>query len=140
MLVERKPLKDLIIIRLNPGDDVLASLQEAVKKNNINNAVIVSGFGSVRNHHFHVVASRENPPAERYIREDLGSDIIDVTGCIINGRVHVHITHSDSKYAFGGHLEPGVEVLTFLNIFMAEVDYDFREFDAIGNIEDLRKK
>ncbi|MCL2320016.1 MAG: DNA-binding protein [Treponema sp.] len=138
MLVDRRPVKNIIIIRLNPGDDVLASLNEAVKKNNIQNAVIISGFGSVNTHHFHVVASRENPPKEDYIKKDKASDILDFSGCIINGRVHAHITHSDKDIAFGGHLEPGVHVLTFLNIFMAEVDFDFNNFDRIGKIEELR--
>ena len=139
MLVERRPIKDLIIVRLNPGDDILASLTEAVEKNNIKNAVVVSGFGSVRTHHYHVVVSRENPPENAFIKEDKASDVVDVTGCIINGRVHVHITHSDEKIAFGGHLESGVQVLTFLNIFMAEVDFDFNNFDSVGKIEELRK-
>jgi len=139
MLVERRPVKNLILVRLNPGDDVLASLNEAVKQNNIKNAVIISGFGSVRTHHYHVVITRDNPPDNDFIKEDKASDVVDVSGCIINGRVHVHITHSDSKVAFGGHLEDGVQVLTFLNIFMAEVDFDFSHFDSIGKIEELRK-
>jgi hypothetical protein len=128
----------MIFIRLNPGDDVLASLTEAVKKNDIKNAVIVSAFGSVRTHHFHVVASRENPPDNAFIKEDKASDVVNITGCVINGRVHAHITHSDKDIAFGGHLEPETHVLTFLNVFMAEVDYDFNKFDSIGNIEELR--
>jgi len=139
MLVERRPIKNLVIIRLNPGDDVLASLTEAAKKNSINNAVVLSGYGSVRTHHYHVVASRENPPENSFVKDDKASDIIDLSGCIINGRVHAHITHSDTKTAFGGHLEPGVQVLTFLCIILAEVDYDFSCFDSIGNIEELRQ-
>ena len=139
MLVDRRPVKNMIFVRLNPGDDVLASLTEAAEKNNIKNAVIISGFGSVRTHHYHVVVSRENPPENDFIREDKASDIVGFSGCIINGRVHAHITHSDRDAAFGGHLESGVQVLTFLSITMAEVDYDFNCFDTIGKIEELRK-
>jgi len=138
MLVDRRPIKNMIFIRLNPGDEVLASLTEAAKNNDIKNAVIVSAFGSVTSHHYHVVASRENPPKDIFIKEDKASDIVDITGAIINGRVHAHITHSDPDIAFGGHLEPGVHVLTFLNVFLAEVDYDFNKIDSIGNIEELR--
>ena len=138
MIVERRPIKNMIIIRLNPGDDVLASLTEAVKQHDIKNAVILSGFGSVRMHHYHVVISRENPPDNDYIWGNKASDILTVTGSIINGRVHAHITHSDPATAFGGHLETGVQVLTFLNIFLAEVDFDFNNFDSIGKIEELR--
>ena len=140
MLVDRRPVKNLIFIRLNPGDDVLASLTEAAEKNGIKNAVIISGFGSTKTHHFHVVASRENPPENAFVKEDKASDVLDFSGCIINGRVHAHITHSDTEIAYGGHLESGVHVLTFLNITLAEVDYDFSDFDSIGKIEELRRQ
>jgi len=128
----------MIIIRLNPGDDVLATLTEAAKQNDIKNAVIVSAFGSTQNHHFHVVTTPDLPPVDAFVKEEKASDIISITGAIINGRVHAHITHSDTEIAYGGHLEPGVRVLTFLNIFLAEVDFDFNKFDSIGKIEELR--
>ena len=139
MLVDRRPIKNLIFIRLNPGDDVLASLNEAVKKNDIKNAVVISAFGSVRNHHYHVVVSRDFPAKDEFIKEEKPSDILDFSGFIINGRVHVHITHSDTKVAYGGHLESGVQANTFLNITLAEVDYNFDNFDTFGKIEELRK-
>jgi len=139
MLVDRASIKNLIFVRLNPGDDVLASLTEAAEKNNIKNAMILCGFGSVRTHHYHVVNSRENPPENSFTKANRASDIIDINGCIINGRVHAHITHSDTNVAFGGHLESGVHVLTFLCVALAEVDYDFSNFDTIGNIEELRR-
>jgi len=139
MLVERSQIKNLIFIRLNPNDDILLSLREAVEKNNIKNAVILSGFGSVNTHHYHVVSTRVNPPVDLFVKGEKASDIINVNGCIINGRVHAHITHSDKDIAFGGHLELGVHVLTFLTIILGEVDYDFNKFDSIGNIEELRQ-
>ena len=138
MLVDRTTIKNLVVIRMNPGDDILASLTEAVNKNNIKNAVILTGVGSVRAHHYHVVASRELPPDNVFTKEDKASDVVNVNGCVINGRVHAHIIHSDKDIAFGGHLESGAEVLTFLIVVLGEVDYDFTGFDTKGNIEDLR--
>ena len=140
MLVDRTSVKNLIFIRMNPGDDILASLTEAAKKHNIKNAVILSGIGSARSHHYHVVASRVNPPKNEFTKREKASDIVNVTGFIIEGRVHAHIIHSDIETAFGGHLEPGVEVLTFAIFTLAEVDYDFKGFDSIGNIEELIKR
>ena len=140
MLVERTSIKNLIFIRLNPGDDLLAALEEAAKKNNIKNAVILSGIGSARSHHFHVVGTRQNPPRNDFTRGEKASDIVSISGFIIEGRVHAHIVHSDTEIAFGGHLESGVEVLTFAILTLAEVDYDFTGFDSIGDIEELRNK
>ena len=139
MLVERIAIKNLVVIRMNSGDDVLASLTEAVNRNNIKNAVILTGVGSVRAHHYHVVASREMPPENVLVKEDKASDVVNLNGCVINGRVHAHIIHSDKDIAFGGHLEPGTEVLTFLVVVLGEVDYDLSGFDGRGRIEDLRQ-
>jgi len=139
MLVERTSIKNLIFIRLNPGDDLLASLEEAAKKNSIKNAVILHGIGSARSHHFHVVGTRVNPPRNDFVKKEKASDIVNINGFIIDGRVHAHIVHSDTKTAFGGHLESGVEVLTFAILTLAEVDYDFSGFDSIGDIEEFRR-
>ena len=140
MLAERTSIKNLIFIRLNPGDDILASLNEAVEKKNIKNAVILSGIGSTVSHHFHVVSSLANPPKIDFTKEEKPSDIVNIDGIIINGRVHAHITLSDKDIAYGGHLEPGARVLTFSVITLAEVDYDFAGFDVNRPIEELRKK
>jgi len=137
MLVERTSIKNLIFIRLNPGDDLLASLEEAAKKNGIKNAVILTGIGSACSHHFHVVGTRVNPPRNDFVKGEKASDIVNINGYIVDGRVHAHIVHSDTETAFGGHLEPGVEVLTFAILTLAEVDYDFTGFDSIGKVEDL---
>jgi predicted DNA-binding protein with PD1-like motif len=139
MLVERTEIKNLIFVRLNPGDDLLGALEEAAKSNNIKNAVILCGIGSARSHHFHVVGTRENPPRNDFVKEEKASDIAGISGYIIEGRVHAHIVHSDTEKAFGGHLHHGVEVLTFAILTLAEVDYDFTGFDSIGKIEELRK-
>ena len=140
MLAERTSIKNLIFIRLNPGDDLLASLEEAAKTHNIKNAVILCGIGSARSHHFHVVGTRENPPRNDFVKDEQASDITGISGYIIEGRVHAHIVHSDTEKAFGGHLHHGVEVLTFAILTLAEVDYDFTGFDSIGDIETLKNK
>jgi predicted DNA-binding protein with PD1-like motif len=36
-----------------------------------------------------------------------------MTGYIINGRIHPHVTLANPDKAFGGHLEPGTTVFTF---------------------------
>ncbi|GHU69059.1 hypothetical protein FACS189450_01190 [Spirochaetia bacterium] len=139
MKLERKSIQNLVFLRLNPGDDLLTAIQEAVEKNNVKNAVILSGVGSVISHSYHVVASPVNPPKNEFVKGDRPADIVNINGFIINGRVHAHIIFSDTNIAYGGHLELGVEVLTFAILTLAEVDADFDQWDSIGNIEDLRR-
>ena len=135
MRVERFPFKSSVLVRLNPGDDILVKIREAVKEYDVRNAVILAGVGSVISHHFHVVASTTNPPKEYFSKGDAAADIVNINGMVINGRVHAHITFSNEKVAYGGHLELGCEVLTFSTIVMAEVDADFDNWDRSGPIE-----
>ncbi|GHV46520.1 hypothetical protein AGMMS49546_34680 [Spirochaetia bacterium] len=139
MLLERKSIQNLVFLRLNPGDDLLTAIREAVEKNGVRNAVILSGVGSVISHSYHVVASSVNPPRNEFVKGDRPADIVNIDGFIINGRVHAHIIFSDTNIAYGGHLELGVEVLTFAILTLAEVDANFDQWDSVGRIEDLIK-
>lgn len=127
--------KNLFQVRFNSDEDILLSLQKAVADYGIRNAVIVSGFGSVKCYHFHVVDSSVNPPLNVYPKSSLPADILNCSGLIIDGRVHAHLALSDAKVAFGGHLEEGCRVLTFAVITMAEMtDADFTDWDAIKDL------
>jgi len=43
----------------------------------------------------------------------IAADIAAMSGFVLNGRLHPHITLSNPDKAFGGHLEPGTNVFTF---------------------------
>ena len=134
MLVEKIAFKNLYCITLNPNDDILFRLREAVEKEGIKNAVIVTGAGSAACHHFHVVGMTERI----YTKGEGASDIVNINGLIVNGRVHAHITHSNKDVAYGGHLEEGVKVLTFATIVLAEVDHDLNKYDSQGRRDILK--
>ena len=104
------------IIRMRTGTDLFTGLNEAVKKSNIKNAVILAGIGSVTDYHFHVVSDKNLPPAEEFPKASVPKDLISVQGYILNGRVHAHITLSDENSVIGGHLETGTKALTFFII------------------------
>lgn len=127
--------KNLFFVRFNEGEDILLSLRKAVAEYGIKNAVILSGLGSVVSYHFHVVDSFVNPPREVFPKGEQPCDIVNINGFVIDGRVHAHITISDAKVAFGGHLEEGCKILTFGVVTMAEMaDADFTDWDAIKDI------
>ncbi len=132
MLTQTVQPKRTVMIRLSTGDDILAKLREAVAKENIKNAAIVAGVGSVSAYHYHVISSRTNPPEEHDPQGNYPLDIVNINGLVIDGRVHAHITFSDNKVALGGHLEPGCTVQTFSVIMLHEFDEaDFTNWDAI---------
>lgn len=132
MRIESGRITKLHVVHLNPGDDVLLGLRQAVAAKGIRHAAIVGAIGSVTSYHFHVVASPDLPPAELYPKAEGPFDIATMTGFIFNGRVHCHIIFSDERIAFGGHLEEGCRVLTFNVVSIAEMEeLDISDFDTM---------
>lgn len=118
------PISRMVLIRLRNKTDVLEGLTKAIEEQGIRNAVIVGGFGSVIRYHFHVVSAQELPTTDEFVKVDKPMDVLDVSGYVIDGRLHPHITLADDKIAAGGHLEPDTHVLTFLNVAVAVLPDD----------------
>ena len=122
MISRETSLKRVILVRIAPQEDILLGLQQAVGDHGIVNGLILTGFGSVRQSHFHVVMSNELPPKESYPQSIQPLDICSFNGFVIEGRVHCHIDFSDERNGFGGHLEEGTLALTFANIAIGEIE------------------
>ena len=104
----------VLVLRFKYQADLLAGLERMVKEQKIKNAVILSGIGSVRSYHYHTVSNGSFPSQNIFVKNPAGAaDITAMNGCVIDGRVHAHITFADPDKAFGGHLEPGTSVFTF---------------------------
>jgi len=103
----------VLVIRLKNGEDLLRGLGRAVSQGAVRNGVFMGAFGSLTSYHVHVVNNTTFPPKNVYMKGRGPYDILSVTGAVIDGRLHPHLTLSDSKKALGGHLEEGSLVFTF---------------------------
>jgi predicted DNA-binding protein with PD1-like motif len=112
----------VVIVRLKPGTDILEGLNEAIQKEKIKNAVILTGVGSLTRYHFHVVSNSSFPTTQTFVKKDTPVDLLNVNGYVIDGRVHAHITVSNDKEAIGGHLEDDTRVFTFAIITLGVLD------------------
>jgi len=113
----------IIVLRFKYNTDLLAGLQSTVKQEKIKNAVILSAIGSVRNYHVHQVGNRDFPVKDIFVKDlTAPADIIGMSGFVINGRVHPHITLANPDRAFGGHLEPDTTVFTFAIVTLGVLD------------------
>ena len=122
-----------VALRLDPGDDLLLALREAVRAEGIGSAAILAGVGSLDRYHFHVVKTTNMPPGNTFMRGEGPFDILTVTGMVSDGNVHAHVTFSNTEVAMGGHLEEGCRVLTFAVIVLAVTDdADFTGWDVPG--------
>jgi predicted DNA-binding protein with PD1-like motif len=125
-------IERIVVLRFKFGADLLAGLKKMLVQEKINNAVILSAFGSVRGYQVHQVSNRDLPSKNLFVKNPTApADIIGMSGIVMNGRVHPHITLADADKAFGGHLEPDTTVFTFAVITIGVLDdkIDMSRFD-----------
>jgi len=136
MLIQNAEVSRLLVARLNPGDDLLRSLTDLVRQNDIRSGVILNGIGSLSRYRVHVVKTTRLPPGDVFFEGEGPFDILNVTGFILDGRVHAHLTFSNTEKARGGHLEEGCRVLTFAVITLAETpEASLGNWDRVGPLE-----
>ena len=116
-------LKRILVLRFKHNSDLLAEINKMVQQEKVQNAVILSSFGSVRNYQVHQVGNRDLPPKDIFVKDPTApADIIGMSGVVIRGRVHAHITLANADRAFGGHLEADTTVFTFAVVALGVLD------------------
>lgn len=133
MISKSFDIKRMVMVRINPGEDILDAIEKATKKEGVNNGVIVQGIGSSSTNHYHVVSDGNLPPAEIYCEAKAPADIVSINGLIIDGKVHSHITFANDKVAYGGHMEKGITALTFCIVCVLETnDISYKDWDSFN--------
>jgi len=123
----------VLVLRFKYNTDLLAEINRMVQQEKVRNAVILSGFGSVRNYQVHQVGNRDLPAKDIFVTDPTApADIIGMSGFVIGGRVHAHITLANPDHAFGGHLEPDTTVFTFAVVTLGILD-DAVDLSAVDN-------
>jgi predicted DNA-binding protein with PD1-like motif len=125
-------IERIVVLRVKFGADLLAGLQKMVAEQHIQNAVILSGFGSVRGYQVHQVSNGDLPSKNMFTKNPTApADIIGMSGMIMNGHIHPHIVLANPDRAFGGHLEPDTQVFTFAVVTLGVLDdkIDMSRFD-----------
>jgi uncharacterized protein len=122
----------VVVLRFKYDTDLLAGLERMVKEQKIKNGVIINGWGSVRGYQIHQVSNRTLPSKNMFVKDPtMPADIAGMSGYVLNGRLHPHITLATPEKAFGGHLEPGTSVFTFavITIGVLPDDLDLSRLD-----------
>lgn len=114
---------EIVVARVEHGEDLLEALQKLCQDCDIQNGVILSGFGTLEYASFFGVQSTEYPPPDFYRwRKKEGYEITNFTGVIANYQVHSHLTISTEDKAVGGHMEKGCKVLTLAEVVIMKLD------------------
>lgn len=125
-----------LFLSLHHGDDVLRSIHSLVAEADLPNAVVMTGLGSLRRGHFHVVASNNYPPGDTYHELAGPLEIAQIAGIIADGQPHLHLTLLDRDHrTWAGHLELGCEVLTLCELSLQRIEgiaMTRRDLDGTG--------
>ena len=124
----------IVVVRIKRGMDLLDGLKQAVAREKIRNAAILSGVGSLTGYHVHAVSNTTLPAQNIYYEAQGPQDLVNVNGYVMEGRIHAHIVFSDNQKGLGGHLEPGTTVFTFAIITLGVLPdgADLTRFDEPG--------
>ncbi len=102
---------EVIVVGLEPGEMLLESLQEAIRKHDIRNGVVVSGIGTLKVCRMHYIKHTDFPPEDAIFAIDEPLELLSVNGVIADGEPHLHgVVSQADREARGGHIEPGCEV------------------------------
>ncbi len=117
---------EFIAIGFEPGDMMLESVREAIKKHNIINGAVISGIGTLKNANLHHITHTEFPPLNNYFTLEKPLELVSVDGLIANGEPHLHVALTCGEdEAYGGHLEDGSEILYLGEILIIKFN-DFK--------------
>ncbi len=110
------------ILRVDPGEDLLLSIECFLRETGIQQAVVLGGYGTLAAYHLHWVTHNRIPTENLFRRGEGGIEILAMNGLVVKGEPHIHVALSTPDGAFGGHLEPGCIAYVLCEVFMAEVE------------------
>lgn len=130
------------LLRLDQGDMLLESVEALVAEENIKNAVVVSGIGTVDESVLHMVTSTGYPPVEYFDKKrELPIEVVSIQGVIADGVPHLHMMISTKDAALGGHLEHGCKTLYLAELVITEyTDLSLHRVPDERNIRKLTRK
>ena len=107
-------MKQLLPLRLRPGDDLRPALEQAVRQAGCDAAFVLSGIGSLGR------ASVRLAGAEQTLDLIGEYEILTLAGSIADNGSHLHISLSDREgRVLGGHAGPGCIVRTTAEVLLA---------------------
>ena len=110
------------ILRIDPGEDVLGAVKDFLEKTGVRQAIVVGGYGTLASHSLHWVTHNRIPTENAFGRGEGGIEILGMSGLVVDGQPHIHVTLSTQQGAFGGHMEEGCRAYVVCEIFFAEIE------------------
>lgn len=110
------------ILRIDPGEDILSSVKYFLGETNMRQAIVLGGYGTLAAHCLHWVTHNRIPTENVIASAEGGIEILGMSGLVVDGEPHIHVTLSTQQGAYGGHMEEGCKAYVICEIFFAEVE------------------
>lgn len=105
---------DALPLRLQPGDDVRAVVEQAIRAHGVQAAFVLQGIGSLRVARLRYAGQRE----PTMLAGDM--EILTIAGSVSPDGAHLHMSLSDSAgRVYGGHVADGCIVRTTAELLLA---------------------
>ena len=109
-----KEKENLIFIRLFPDEDIHEKLEEAVKKYNVETAVVIAGIGQLKNFELGYFKEKGNYTPQLFAKPH---ELLSLSGNISKQEnkynFHLHaVLGNEEKALVGGHLIKGTVAIT----------------------------
>lgn len=111
----------VILIHLNKGEDILESIYSEIQRLGIRNGILVSAIGSLRKTRLHYITTTNEISENHFLTLENPIELGSAQGLIIDGIPHFHLTVSDLKRVYTGHMEPGCEVQYLAELAILEL-------------------
>ena len=98
-------IQEVYHVRIGRDGHLLESVVDAIKQNNIQNGAILTGIGSLQECAYHRSKSLGPDNGDEFYKVKGAMELLNLDGMITDGKPHLHITFSNEKGAFGGHLD-----------------------------------
>ena len=122
-------------LRLSPGADLRAALEDELQRLQLNAAFVIQGIGSLS------VAQLRFAGAELPVELRGDIEILTLTGSVSPDGAHLHMSVSDAQgRVFGGHVARGCTVRTTAELLLVLLpDHRFsRAFDPLTGYAELQ--
>lgn len=112
----------VLLVNLRRGDLLLESIEEAVAKAGIEDAILTGAIGSLSKVSLHRVVGTGTEPEDEFLTLEAPMELASLQGVVLKGKAHFHMTVSDLENTYTGHLEPGTTVLYLCELSLLSLE------------------
>jgi len=115
-------ISEVLAVRLDMGEDVLAAVEQVARDQDIHTGVIVSGIGTLDHARLHYITHTGLPSNNKFVEHEGPIELVSMDGIIADYTPHIHTAISIGDDTYMGHLEPGCRVLYLAEIAVIRLD------------------